>query len=165
MSREQKINIRRAKPADLFLLSKWARLAASNDYSLYPIKVQAEIAARYRVKPLALGIWRHGRLVLIAEISGLPVGYLVAAPNVDGVGVLQWLYVHSSHRGNGVAAVLLESLETEAAEKGAHKLMVWTELAADFYTKAGWKLEATLPEHWWGQDFSVLGKKIRAVRV
>jgi GNAT superfamily N-acetyltransferase len=73
---------------------------------------------------------------------------------------VQWLYVPPLARKLGVARALLARFEEMATAAGAHKAMLWTEIAEAYYHRLGWTTEAKLKNHWWGQDFAILVKPL-----
>lgn len=154
------VKIRRAAFSDLPALSRLSRQGAEEDYQLHPPKVRQIIAERHSARPMLLAMLRGGRAIIVAETEDALIGLLVGTPNSDGVGVVQWLYVAPEGRGGGVAGKLLESFEKAAKAAGSHKLMAWTEVAAAYYKKIGWVEEVKLPNHWWGKDFSIMGKDL-----
>lgn len=102
--------------------------------------------------------------VLVARSGGACVGFCVSRYD-DGVIWLSWFGVAPAWRGTGVAARLLARLEGATRARGIHK--VWcdsrTENRASRRTlgRAGFREVCTLTDHWYGQDFVLLEKRLR----
>ena len=72
------------------------------------------------------------------------------------------LYVDKDERGSGIGKLLLEYFESEIVPADIEKIMLWTEIAAPYYRKLGWREVAELPDHWWGQTFWIFVKDTQA---
>lgn len=151
-----KLTIRPAKFSDLLQLGRMAKDAASSDYSIYSLRQQQVIAKRNGAMALLRALAGQSRPVLVAE-QGKIVGVLAGVSDIDSVAIVNWLYVSPEYRGQQVAQKLLKAFEIQLPAN-VHKMMVWTEIAGDYYQKLGWKKEAVLPNHWWGKEFVILAK-------
>ncbi len=141
-------------------MSGLAAESARTDYGFYPPEIQTLIAKRGGIAPLLRSRLRLSRLVLVALQRDQVIGYLVASPTVDGIAVVHSLYVTGAARNSGTGRKLLTDLESRLKNRGVHKIMLWTEIAADYYQKLGWIRAADLPNHWWGQDFVIMVKPL-----
>ena len=153
------MKIRPAKLTELPIVSRGAARAVREDYGFYPIGVQRTISARNSLLPL-FAAWRHpNRQILVAvDEWGIIHGQLIGTYNADDVAIVHWLYVAPEGRKGGVARQLLAEFENEVRLWNVPKIMLWTEIAAEYYHKIGWTEEAKLPDHWWGETFYVFSK-------
>ncbi|CAB3759458.1 GNAT family N-acetyltransferase [Burkholderia puraquae] len=84
-------------------------------------------------------------LVLIAEVDGVPVGFVSAERPVDpALGVLlDCLHVHPSHHGIGTGKRMIEAVRAWARTLGADKVHLkvldGNERAIGFYEHNGWQ--------------------------
>jgi ribosomal protein S18 acetylase RimI-like enzyme len=152
--------IRSARLSDLAALDSLSRHASKTAYGFYPDHIQRQIARRNSWRPLLTGMLLRRRTVLVCFEDGRPVGLLIGTPDNDGVGVIQWLYVHPDVRGRGSARQLIDEFERRLP-LSVHKMMVWTEIAADYYRKLGWDEAVKLDNFWWGEDFTILTKPVK----
>ena len=144
--------------ADLPAVARQARRAATEDYGFYPAEVQATIAGRNALKPL-IAAWRDpNRLIIGAWQNNVLMGNLIGTLDTDGIASVHWIYVAPEGRGSGLAKQLLQAFEDEVRRRNVPKIMLWTEIAPDYYRKIGWVEEAFLPNHWWGQTFFIFAK-------
>jgi putative acetyltransferase len=78
-------------------------------------------------------------LTYIAEFEGRIVGF----GNVDGVGVIDLLYVHKNFQGRGIASAILRKLETDAKSYGLIELTTEASITArPFFESKGFEVEA-----------------------
>lgn len=152
------INIRRADILDLPRIAKLTHKVVRRDYKFYSPDIRRKIISRYTGRALAASMIRGRRQVYIAESPINLAGVLITTANIDGVAVVHWLAVRPNLRGQGIAQDLLGAFEDRLKPLPVHKIMLWTEVAAGYYEKLGWTKEAVLPNHWWGQDVSLLCK-------
>lgn len=153
-------DIRRANLFDLPLIAGLTQRVVKRDYHFYAPEIQRKIIRRYTGRALASSMIRGHRLVLVSTRKNRLTGVLVTTANADGVAVVHWLAVRSSERGKGVGRQLLQAFEVYLNPLPVHKIMLWTEVAAPYYEKLGWKKETVLPNHWWGQEVSLLTKSL-----
>ena len=82
-----------------------------------------------------------GGTLTVAEAAGRVVGCISTVPAPDGDLELKGLYVQAAHRGTGLARALLRTVETEARERGARRLILWSDTrflrAHRFYEREG----------------------------
>jgi GNAT superfamily N-acetyltransferase len=148
------LNIRPASFSDLPKLAQLSRQGAETDYHFYPPPIRRQIAANHNLRRLLAGKIRR-QLILVAGRP--PLGFISGSPNINQVAVINWLYVDPSARSQGLARSLLAEFDSQL-ESSVHKIMLWTEIAPDYYRHLGWKEEARLPNHWWGRDFWIFSK-------
>jgi GNAT superfamily N-acetyltransferase len=149
------MQVRLAGLVDLPRLAELSKQASATDYGFYPQPIQRQIARSHDITRLLVGSIRRGQLILTA---GRPaVGFITGSPNINRVAVINWLYVHPSARGQGLARQLLDDFDRRL-DPSVHKVMLWTEIAPDYYRHLGWQEEAKLPNHWWGRDFFIFAR-------
>lgn len=156
-----KVNIRPARLTDLAPIARLTRQVVKRDYAFYSPAIQGVIIRRYTGRALASSMVRGKRLVLVARTEPKLIGVLVTTANSDGVAVVHWLAVHEADRSQGVGTKLLTEFEKRLKGLPVHKIMLWTEVASLYYEKLGWAKEAVLPNHWWGQEVSLLAKYLK----
>ena len=104
-------------------------------------------------RPLAVFRWDDVTNTMIAGACGLVCpGWLN----------LELLWVEVPHRGQGIAAALLEDIEDEAVQLGAHSAYLWTQEfeAPGFYYKYGYREFAQLDEFMRGHQLIGMKKKL-----
>jgi putative acetyltransferase len=75
-----------------------------------------------------------GRYVVVAELSGRPVGFA----ELEAGGHIDRLYVSADHQGTGIGRALLESLLAEARQRGLPRLFVEASITAQpFFATRG----------------------------
>lgn len=144
---------------DIFKLPPMFRKAVYEDYAFYDKKVQKTILNRNSLWRLLTAKLNNNRIILTgSNRGGDVVGVLLGAVGLDGVGVVNWLYVLPEYRKEGLARKMLSKVEKEFLQRGCHKLVVTSEIASGFYRKIGYKKEGLLKNHWWGKDFYIFSK-------
>ncbi|PST23194.1 GNAT family N-acetyltransferase [Rhizobium sp. JAB6] len=95
-----------------------------------------------------------GTLLLVAVIEGRVVGTVQVGaaqmPNQPHRGDLKKLLVHSSARGRGLARLLMEAAEREAARIGKTLLVLDTATGSDaeaIYPRLGWQRVGVVPDY------------------
>jgi len=80
-----------------------------------------------------------------------------------GVAHVAWIVVDSEVRGRGIGERLMEATFTQYRERGAHKVVLYTETEAArrFYEGVGMQLEGTHPNHWWKLKHYCFGRLLR----
>jgi GNAT superfamily N-acetyltransferase len=103
---------------------------------------------------VADGIAAGGTLLLVAEIDGRMVGTVQVGfahmPNQAHRGDLKKLLVHRTARGKGLARLLMEAVEREAARHGKTLLVLDTASGSDaeaIYPRLGWLRSGTIPDY------------------
>jgi RimJ/RimL family protein N-acetyltransferase len=97
--------------------------------------------------------------VLIAVENNVVLGVLVSSTEEAGLLWLSWCVVSPDARGRGVAGALIEAFHSGAASRGVHK--TWCDsrtgntASARMLEKAGYKVVATLNQHWYGLDYLI----------
>jgi GNAT superfamily N-acetyltransferase len=93
-------------------------------------------------------------LLLVAEIDGRAVGTVQVGaaqmPNQPHRGDLKKLLVHRSARGKGLARLLMEAAEREAAVRGKTLLVLDTATGSDaeaIYPRLGWERVGVIPDY------------------
>ncbi|CAN7542443.1 GNAT family N-acetyltransferase [Rhizobium sp. LjRoot258] len=93
-------------------------------------------------------------LLLVAEIDGRAVGTVQVGaaqmPNQPHRGDLKKLLVHRSARGKGLARLLMDAAEREAAARGKTILVLDTATGSDaeaIYPRLGWERVGVIPDY------------------
>ncbi|QFY61888.1 GNAT family N-acetyltransferase [Rhizobium grahamii] len=93
-------------------------------------------------------------LLLVAEIGGRIVGTVQVGaaqmPNQPHRGDLKKLLVHRAARGKGLARLLMEAAEREAASRGMTLLVLDTATGSDaevIYPRLGWERVGVIPDY------------------
>lgn len=93
-------------------------------------------------------------LLFVAEVEGKIVGTVQVGaaqmPNQPHRGDLKKLLVHRSARGHGLARLLMERAEQEAARRGKTILVLDTATGSDaeaIYPRLGWERVGTIPDY------------------
>ncbi|MBB4481001.1 GNAT family N-acetyltransferase [Rhizobium etli] len=93
-------------------------------------------------------------LLLVAELEGRIVGTVQVGsaqmPNQPHRGDLKKLLVHRSVRGRGLARLLMEAAEREAAKQGKTLLVLDTATGSDaeaIYPRLGWQRVGVIPDY------------------
>jgi len=147
---------------DVFKMPRTFYKAVDEDYAFYDKKVQKVILDRNSLWHLLVAKIRQNRIILTgSNREGNIIGVLLGAVSLDGVGVVNWLYVLPEYRKKGLAGKLLSKVEKEFLQKDCHKVVVTTEIASGFYRKIGYKKEGLLKNHWWGKDFYIFSKVLK----
>jgi GNAT superfamily N-acetyltransferase len=93
------------------------------------------------------GCLKH-KCIKVAEINGRVVGMctaqtLISTAEGGMAALIEDLVVGTNHRGQGIGAKLLQSIEQWAHSRGATRLQLLADrnnqAALQFYAKAGWK--------------------------
>ncbi|MBB4194070.1 GNAT superfamily N-acetyltransferase [Rhizobium aethiopicum] len=95
-----------------------------------------------------------GSLLVVAELDGRIVGTVQVSaaqmPNQPHRGDLKKLLVHRSARGRGLARLLMEAAEREAAARGKTLLVLDTATGSDaeaIYPRLGWQRVGVIPDY------------------
>ncbi|MDO3433260.1 GNAT family N-acetyltransferase [Rhizobium sp. CBN3] len=93
-------------------------------------------------------------LLLVAKLDGRIVGTVQVSaaqmPNQPHRGDLKKLLVHRSARGRGLARLLMEAAEREAAARGKTLLVLDTATGSDaeaIYPRLGWQRVGVIPDY------------------
>ncbi|EJC68975.1 acetyltransferase [Rhizobium leguminosarum bv. viciae WSM1455] len=93
-------------------------------------------------------------LLLVAELDGSIVGTVQVGaaqmPNQPHRGDLKKLLVHRSARGKGLARLLMDAAEREAARRGKTLLVLDTATGSDaeaIYPRLGWQRVGVIPDY------------------
>lgn len=93
-------------------------------------------------------------LLLVAEIDGRAVGTVQVGaaqmPNQPHRGDLKKLLVHRAARGRGLARLLMQAAEAEAARRGKTILVLDTATGSDaeaIYPRLGWQRVGVIPDY------------------
>jgi GNAT superfamily N-acetyltransferase len=93
------------------------------------------------LRALATHYAEKGGALWTAETDGRVVGMVATQSLEDGVWELCKTYVHSTHRGGGIAHLLAGAVERHARAQGATRLKLWSDTRFDrahrFYEKRG----------------------------
>jgi GNAT superfamily N-acetyltransferase len=141
------IRIRRAESTDVPVIAELLRCLGIFDH----ITAEAPQTTQVRVlKHLALCTADDSHLVLVAQIpSGEIAGYcavhwlpylILAGPE----GYVSELFIKDEFRGQGIGSQLLETIKTEARNRGCSRLMLLNmrkreSYKRQFYSKQGWE--------------------------
>jgi len=144
------IAVRRYTPADLTgliaLFRDTVRRVNARDYSEQQVRAWApdEIDARQ---------WRHrfdNKTVWVADLDGVPVGFVDVARD----GLIDMLYVHADHQGEGIASRLLRTVEGSARTRGLLRLFTEASITArPFFEHRGFRVIAPQRVMRWAQEF------------
>jgi RimJ/RimL family protein N-acetyltransferase len=132
---------------------------------IYTPEARAAEIARHDAEALRAMVEDDPCAVLLAYEDEAPVGFVVSNWD-DGLLWLAWFGVAPSARTRGLGRALLDAMERTAPERGAHK--VWcdcrTENTASHaaLSRAGYRVLTRLDDHWFGQDFLLWEKRVRA---
>lgn len=103
---------------------------------------------------VADGVASGGTLLFVAEIDGRMVGTVQVGfahmPNQVHRGDLKKLLVHRSARGKGLARLLMDAVEREAARHGKTLLVLDTATGSDaegIYPRLGWQRVGIIPDY------------------
>jgi GNAT superfamily N-acetyltransferase len=103
---------------------------------------------------VAASVEAGATLLAVAEIDGRVVGTVqvgfASMPNQPHRGDLKKLLVHRSARGRGLARLLMERIEREAAGHGKHLLVLDTATGSDaeaIYPRLGWQRAGVIPDY------------------
>ena len=154
-------SIRPARLSDIRQIASLSRQSVATTYNFYDKQIQKILLKRQSAPRLLHTVLRHLRVVLVAARGQTVVGYLVGTPANDGVALVYSLYVDKEERGSGMGGQLLSYFETRVVPDYISKIMLWTEVAAPYYRKLGWRETAELPNHWWGQTFWIFVKDVQ----
>lgn len=146
---------------ELLSLPKLFKKAVYEDYTFYGKNVQESIIRRYSFKHLLRAYVSERRILLIASTDTDIVGVIVGIITPDGLGMVNWIYVVPQFRNGGVAREMLTETEKIFRKMGAHKVMIATEIAPEFYKRMGYEQEGLLKKHWWGKDFYIFTKYLK----
>ena len=100
------------------------------------------------------------KVMIVAKYKSRIIGLLFGSSLNGGVGSIIWVAVSRDQRGRGIGKLLCEKAENEYRNKGAHKIVLYTETLSGkrFYERIGYVHEGTHPKHWWGIDHYCLAK-------
>ena len=152
------LSIRPARLSDIRQIAALSKQSVATTYNFYDKQIQKLLLKRQSARRLLNTMLRRLRVVVVAVRGQTVVGYLVGTPANDGVALVFSLYVDKDERGSGVGGQLLGYFETQVVPDYISKIMLWTEVAAPYYRKLGWRETAKLPNHWWGQTFWIFVK-------
>lgn len=84
--------------------------------------VETEVKVALELVDDALGSSACDYWFRVAEVGGEPGGYICFGPTPMTACTydLYWIVTHAKARGQGVARALIEAMETELAQRGAH---------------------------------------------
>jgi len=157
-TRSNDITIQPASLRDVRQISGLSKQSVATAYSFYNDEIKGILRGRQSIPRLFNTILRGLRVVLVAKRGRQVVGYLVGTPANDGVALVYSLYVDKDERGSAVGKRLLDYFDDQVVPDYIAKIMLWTEVAAPYYRKIGWREAAELPDHWWGQTFWIFVK-------
>jgi ribosomal protein S18 acetylase RimI-like enzyme len=103
---------------------------------------------------VAKSVAEGATLLLVAETAGRIVGTvqvgIAQMPNQPHRGDLKKLLVHRSARGRGLARLLMDAAEREAAKRGKALLVLDTATGSDaeaIYPRLGWQRVGIIPDY------------------
>lgn len=144
------IAVRRYTPNDLAgliaLFRDTVRRINARDYSEEQVRAWApdKIDARQ---------WSNrfeNKTVWVAELDGAPVGFVDVARD----GLIDMIYVHADHQGEGIASRLLRNVEVSAQARGLLRLFTEASITArPFFEHRGFRVIATQRVMRWAQEF------------
>lgn len=144
------IAIRRYTPNDLAgliaLFRDTVRRINRRDYSQHQVMAWApdEIDARKWTQRF------DTKAVWVADLDGAPVGFVDLARD----GLIDMLYVHADHQGEGIASRLLRTVEASARTRGLLRLFTEASITArPFFEHRGFRVIAPQRVRRWAQEF------------
>ena len=117
----------------------------------------------YKTADLKQKIKEDSYSILVAINDTKIVGYCITHFDCYTIWI-DWFGVLNENRGEGIARAMLVELEKSIIERKAHK--IWCDSRTDnvqsitLFKSLGYQLFATIPNHWYGQDFVLLQKSI-----
>ena len=97
--------------------------------------------------------------VFIATQDQRLLGVLVSSQAEAGLLWLSWVAVAPEARGRGIAKDLITAFHASAAAKGVHKTWcdsrIGNTASARMLEKSGYRVAATLYQHWYGLDYLI----------
>lgn len=166
MSTARALSLRPATPADADLIASIHSASWQATYrGLLPDafldgEVTRERAAYWQARLNAPGAER--RKVVIAEISGEPIGFACVERQPDSAwGVLlDNLHALPGHQGIGVGKLLMGAAADWARAQGETQLYLYVlegnTPAIRFYERQGWQFAGAEPDHMGGMDITAL---------
>ena len=144
------IAVRRYTPNDLTgliaLFRDTVRRINARDYSEQQVRAWAPDAIDARR-------WSHrfeNKTVWVADLDGAPVGFVDVARD----GLIDMLYVHADHQGEGIASRLLRTVEASAQARGLLRLFTEASITArPFFEHRGFRVIAPQRVMRWAQEF------------
>ena len=116
---------------------------------------------RYSSKNLIEKIKEDPKSIIIAECDKEIVG--VCFNRFDDFTIwLEWILIKSSNRQEKIGTKLIDFLERASVERKCHK--IWCDcrtsntISKEFLQSVGFKIIATVENHWYQQDFVLLQK-------
>ncbi|MFT3934775.1 MAG: GNAT family N-acetyltransferase [Chitinophagaceae bacterium] len=152
---EDKTVLRLATEPDANALSK-AMEALINAIPYYNELAKQHETERYSANSLADKIKEDPYAVIIAETDKQIAGFCVSRFD-DYTIWLEWFGVTEDNRGKGITKKLLQKLEETITIRKCHK--IWcdcrttNQAAIHILSEAGYTQIATIPNHWYKQDF------------
>lgn len=157
----QEIIIKHLKPEDAVETEELFHSILDNTFrKTFPEKALLKYKKEWNEESIRLAAGNRDKIMLVAVYGDSMVGLLFGAQINGGVGSIIWVAVSPGMRGKGIGRKLCERAENDYREKGAHKVVLYTETesARDFYKKMGYAHEGTHPKHWWEIDHYCMGK-------
>lgn len=121
---------------------------------------------------VAEAVGEGGTIHVVAEVDGTVVGTvqigLASKPNQPHRGDLMKLLVHPSARGLGLARMLMQNVEEEAAKRGRTLLVLDTATGSDaeaIYPRLGWQRVGVIPDYALFPDGSYCGTTLFYKRI
>lgn len=146
---------------DIFRLPGMFTKALFEEYKMYDEQTKKRILQRHSLLHLLIARFKPDRVILLAAMEKRGIAVVLGTYSSDGVGIVHWIYVLPEYRKKNVAKRMLLQMEQEFLKRNCHKLTVTTEVAWEFYRKIGYKQEAFLKNHWWGEDFYFFSKFLK----
>ncbi len=142
------ISIRRASESDIDIVQEFGSKLLNFERENYDPSLDKNWALSEEAKQKYLAAI-NDQYVLIAEVSGQPVGFLIASVSAPKAGnarpikqaYLQNIFVEEKMRSTGVGGKLLEELKayckSEAVTRLGVSVLAANKTAVDFYKKTG----------------------------
>jgi ribosomal protein S18 acetylase RimI-like enzyme len=139
------MNIRQANPEDVAEIRRVAResLAESYGHALDEELIGSVVGKWYGSDDLSADLADDDAYFVVAEEEGRLVGFVQSyvVSRRELIGEIDWLHVDPDHRGKGIGADLLRTLEGELIERGVERLegvvLVANEMGTGFYEDHG----------------------------
>jgi len=99
----------------------------------YPQAVTGAVVDVKRAKAPAVRVW-------VARDEGVDCGFFTSWPGVDGVGMVEDLFVLAEHRGRGIARALIHRAVADARARGADPVLIGAlvdDTPKDLYRRMG----------------------------
>lgn len=150
-------------------VSKWEefyglfRRMLLNDFPAFPQEAKKYyLEGQFSSKRFKRAFLKKWQRVYLAKKNNKIIGFLEAADDEGGVSFLNWIWVKSAFRNQGIGKKLMKRWERDSRRLKFHKLSTLTinRDNVSFYQRLGFELEGLRKKDHWGKDRYLLGKII-----